>query len=51
VATRDDEAFRKQIAAIVRRTCQEQGVPEQVTDPVVLGRIARILCRPEPEPR
>lgn len=53
------EEIQEAARRLVKRSCAEQGVPEKITDPVVIGKIARILTgkglisstQPEPAPR
>jgi len=39
----DEEAFRREVREWVARTCAEQGLPEKITDPATLRKIAAIL--------
>lgn len=37
-------AFRERAVAWVERTCEEQGVPVKLSDPVALAKVADILA-------
>jgi hypothetical protein len=39
--------YRAKIHEVVRRTRAEQGLPEKVSDPVVLDRVAELILRGE----
>ena len=41
------EEARGAAADLVARSCAAQGLPERVTDPGVLGRVAAIIAAPE----
>lgn len=40
---REIEALREAARHIVESSCREQGVEVQITDPVVVGKVASIL--------